>query len=84
MCQEYSLRYHREHKAENIIYSALAKSYLIPEKGLLVPPKAMPEEVKIGQNSWEDVIASYRNFYHIHKIRFAKWNYSEKPQWWLY
>jgi hypothetical protein len=81
MCAEYTKRYGRVHKVESVIYDSLNYAYYIQNGELSVPPKAMPEEVKIGQNTWEDVIASYRNYYLTHKLIFAKWNYSEKPLW---
>jgi hypothetical protein len=39
---------------------------------------AMPDELK----NEDDVIQSYRDYYHLDKATFAEWKYRDKPDWW--
>jgi hypothetical protein len=40
--------------------------------------QAMPE-----QYQHENAIVAYRSYYLNEKSRFAAWNYSEEPEWWV-
>lgn len=47
-------------------------------KGKITPfAQAMPDEYK---NS--NPVIAYRQYYLAEKIRFAKWNFTEEPEWW--
>jgi len=39
---------------------------------------AMPDELK----DEDDVVGSYRLYYHTDKATFAKWSYRDQPDWW--
>jgi hypothetical protein len=39
---------------------------------------AMPDELK----DEDDVIGSYRLYYHTDKATFANWSHREQPDWW--
>lgn len=76
---EYTRRYGRIHKTESVI-DWIIKNALTSEKFtvLVQTPFAlcMPDEYKS-----EDAVTSYRKFYIAKKASFAKWNYSDKPDW---
>ena len=76
LCKEYTYRYGRTHKSQQIIEWCLDKKLNIKDKGFTEPPKAMPNECKL-----ESVIDSYRNYYIKEKKSFAKWKNREIPNW---
>lgn len=78
LCKEYTYRYGRTHKSQQIIEWCLDKKLNIKDKGFTEPPKAMPNECKL-----ESVIDSYRNYYIKEKKSFAKWKNREIPDWFL-
>ena len=75
---EYYARYGKIHKCTEL-YDALIK---VPDnigsEKFTKPPQCMPEEYKN-----ENTITAYRDYYNAEKSRFAKWNYSETPTWFL-
>lgn len=87
MSKEYTARYGKVHASQSYLETAAGFSLdlelYIPSNGLTVPPKCMPDHCKVGGDSWEDVIASYRNYYHIEKAHFATWK-RNKPNWYIY
>ena len=78
LCKEYTYRYGKRHKSQDIIEWCLSNKPLIKDIGFTTPPKAMPDEYKV-----DDVIESYRNYYIGAKKEFAKWKNREIPQWFL-
>lgn len=79
LCDEYSFRYDKVHKSEEVIYWCWANIYNIefPKKDLTPFPKAMPEEYKA-----ECPVKSYRNFYLKDKSKFARWARNrDMPDW---
>jgi hypothetical protein len=76
LCTEYSYRYGKRHKSQEIIEWCVTNKLNICDKGLTTPPKAMPDEYKV-----ESVIESYRNYYRGSKSKFATWKKREKPIW---
>jgi hypothetical protein len=51
---------------------------------MTVPPQAIPEELKVSlsgniRQCIEQVVAAYREFYTLHKSKFARYKYSEPP-----
>jgi len=50
----------------------------MPRKGLTPFGMAMPDELK-DEN---DVIGSYRLYYHTDKATFATWSHRPQPDWW--
>jgi hypothetical protein len=45
---------------------------------LTVPPKCMPDKYKVGSDTFEDVILSYRNYYKAEKAKLG--NFNEVPK----
>jgi hypothetical protein len=78
LCKEYTYRYGKRHKSQDIIEWCLSNKPLIKDIGFTTPPKAMPDEYKV-----DDVVESYRNYYIGAKKEFAKWKNREIPQWFL-
>ena len=77
LCNEYTYRYGKRHKSEDIIEWCLLNVPNIPEKGDITPfALAMPDECKVG-----DAVASYRVYYMVEKRGFANWKNREVPQW---
>jgi len=76
LCKEYSYRYGKKHKTENVIDWCIQHIPNIPDKEFTYPPKAMPDEYKV-----DSVIQSYRNYYIGEKHSFAKWKYRNTPHW---
>jgi len=65
LCGEYTVRYGRRHKCEDVIDSLPADPPL-PNRGWSDPPQAMPEEYR-----GEDAVAAYRRYYRADKAVFA-------------
>ena len=78
LCKEYTYRYGKRHKSQDIIEWCLVNKPKINDIGFTTPPMAMPDEYKV-----DDVIESYRNYYRGAKADFAKWKNREIPEWFL-
>ena len=76
LCAEYTSRYGKKHKSEQVIMWCIGNKPNIPDLGFTEPPKAMPDEYKVP-----DVVQSYRNYYIGEKIKFAKWKNGHIPNW---
>lgn len=76
LSEEYTFRYEKKHKSQQIIEWCLSNQPQIEDKGFTTPPKAMPEEYKV-----DDVISSYRNYYLGAKKSFLSWKKRELPEW---
>lgn len=79
LCIEFEKRYKKIHKTQ---INAMSKLVLLtpnlPNIGLTSFVQAMPDKYKN-----ENAIIAYRNYYINEKTKFAKWNYTEKPFWWI-
>ena len=78
LCREYTARYGKFHKSEEILYRCGDLRGFIPEGSLTVPPKCMGLEYKMGGSNWKDVVSSYRKYYRLGKNYMNKGN---GPQW---
>ena len=78
LCREYTARYGKFHKSEEILYRCGELRDFIPEGSLTVPPKCMGLEYKLGTSNWDDVVSSYRKYYRLGKNYMNKGN---GPQW---
>jgi len=78
LCREYTARYGKFHKSEEILYRCGDLRDFIPEGSLTVPPKCMGLEYKVGTSNWADVVSSYRKYYRLGKNYMNKGN---GPQW---
>ena len=84
LCGEYTYRYGKVHKVEATgLMQALKNNFPknIPDKPFTEPTPAMPEEVKVPNDS----IASYRNYYWLNKKHLISWkgkiNSRPQPKW---
>ena len=78
LCAEYSVRYGRRHKCEDVIDS-LPDDLPMPDAGWTDPPQVMPDTYK-----GDDAVAAYRAFYRGDKASFAgkgpaKWSGRQVP-----
>lgn len=78
LCREYTERYGKTHKSEEVILWCVDNKPNIEDVGFTLPPKAMPDQYKE-----DDVVQSYRNYYNGEKIKFAKWKNGYRPIWLL-
>ena len=77
LCKEYTYRYGKRHKSQDIIEWCLINKPNIQDVDFTSPPLAMGDEFKIGNN----VIESYRNYYREAKKSFVNWKNREIPEW---
>ena len=78
LCEEYTYRYGKKHKSQEIIEWCLLNIPKIKENGTVTDFKlAMPDECKIENNP----ILSYRKYYIDFKKDFAKWKNRDVPNW---
>jgi hypothetical protein len=78
LCAEYTFRYGKRHKSQQVIEWCINNRPNIPEEGFTVPAKAMPDQYKV-----EDVVQSYRNYYLGEKKSFCNWKNRNTPSWFL-
>ena len=77
LCAEYSMRYGRVHKCQQVIEWTSDYISAMPSGSMTGHPLCMPEQYKV-----RDAVQSYRNYYLGDKARFAKWERSSTPYWW--
>ena len=78
LCEEYTFRYGKKHKTEDVINWCCNNKPNINDIGLTEPAKAMPDEYKC-----DSVIDSYRKYYMGEKRKFASWKNRNKPEWFI-
>ena len=79
LCKEYTRRYNKVHAMEQMLLDELYDIPVNIPKGSLTPfAQAMPDQYKDS-----NAIVAYRKYYLNEKVRFAKWSYSEEPDWWV-
>jgi hypothetical protein len=79
LCDEYSKRYNKIHQSDKKLRHILdTVPYFIKPNGFREPPQCMPDQYKVP----DDSVQAYRNYYIGEKASFAKWQYSEIPNWW--
>ena len=75
LCLEYTYRYGKRHKSQDIIEWCIINHPSIKEIGELTPFRlAMPDECKIG-----GAVESYREYYIKEKKHFSKWKKRKIP-----
>lgn len=78
LCKEYTRRYNKVHKCENLLCLFLFNlPKNIPVGNLTNFPQCMPENYKNN-----DIVTAYRQYYLGEKKRFAKWKTGNIPYWW--
>ena len=80
LCKEYTYRYGKVHKCEEIglvdlLYINSPRG--IADKPFTEPTPAMPEEYVVGGDSLE----SYREYYRKAKRKLFSWKKRERPEW---
>ena len=80
LCEEYTKRYKRTHKSEQYYewFKNNIPSGIIDSK-LQDFPICMKDEYKISK----DPVVCYRFYYIKDKSRFAKWKYTNSPNWYI-
>lgn len=77
LCDEFQRRYGKKHLTDIKLRHILkTPPQNIESKGFTKPALAMPDECKKN-----DAIEAYKEFYRINKIKFAKWEHGQKPNW---
>ena len=76
LCTEYTRRYGKVHKSEQVIDWCDANRPELPDVGLTPFAQAMPEDYKN-----EDAVEAYRTYYRNDKRRFATWKDVDPPTW---
>jgi len=76
LCKEYTFRYMRRHKSQDVIEWCVENCPNIPDGDFTDPPKAMPEQYKT-----QSVVESYRNYYIGEKKSFSNWKNRDIPKW---
>lgn len=76
LAKEYTYRYKRTHRSEEVILFAKRNLKHIPSGSLTSFPQAMPEEYK-----QENAVHAYRSYYKGEKLGFAKWTRRSPPSW---
>lgn len=79
LCDEYTYRYGKRHKSQDIIEWCMGNLPNIEDKGVTAPALAMPDQYKE-----KDPINSYRNYYIGDKSSFAHWKNRKIPEWFLF
>jgi hypothetical protein len=74
LCKEYTLRYKKTHKCENLIIE-LTNNLPKIDSGWTYPPKAMPDEFKK-----DSTLMSYKTYYKYGKSHLHSWSGRDKPQ----
>ena len=76
LCKEYTYRYGKRHKSQEVIEWCLINKPNIADKEFTEPARAMPDEYKSNC-----VVESYRNYYMGEKSKIAVWKNRETPEW---
>ena len=78
LCAEYTRRYDKIHKTENVIDWCNENRLQLPDIGLTPQPTCMPDYCKT-----KSVVGSYRKYYINEKAKFAKWKDGNIPSWFV-
>jgi len=77
MCEEYTRRYNRRHKTQDVIEWCRDNHHIGPQFGCLTPfAQAVPDKYKSS-----NPVKAYRDYYIGEKSHIAKWKNSP-PIWW--
>ena len=79
LCKEYTYRYGKRHKSQDVIEWCLVNQPNLIENGDITKfALAMPDEYKVM-----DVVESYRNYYMGAKKDLCEWKNRPAPEWFL-
>lgn len=79
MFSEYTYRYGKVHKCENLLPYLKNPPKNIPEGKFFMPTPAMADIYKVS----DDSISSYRKYYLEGKMHLAKWTKRNPPSWYV-
>ena len=79
LMDEYHHRYGKQHSARKLMTYLVSAPKNIPEGLFTEPTPAMPDDVKIP----DDSLTSYRNYYIKNKTHLAKWKNRPVPEWYV-
>ena len=79
LCDEYTYRYGKRHKSQDIIENLTPLPIHIPMKHMTEVPLCMPDEYKVPG----DPVASYRKYYKGEKAYMATYKYRDTPEFML-
>ena len=77
LSEEYTRRYGKRHKSQDVIEWCAAQEHLIPEGGLTTFAQAMPEQYKNP-----DPVTAYRQYYMGEKRAIPTWK-QNRPVWFV-
>jgi hypothetical protein len=81
ICKEYTYRFEKEHKCEDVIGYLSEPLVIIPD-GVTPFTLCMPSEFKLKYlDGTYKTVDSYRSYYKS-KSSFANWTKRNKPDWW--
>ena len=78
LCDEYTRRYDKVHKTEQVIEWCDNNRPELPNVEMTKQPTCMPDYCKT-----ESVVGSYRKYYINEKVKFAKWKDGNIPSWFI-
>jgi len=76
ICEEYTYRYEKVHKCEEVVRWCEKNIPDIPDSGLTSFAQAMPDECKRA-----DAVEAYREYYKKSKSHLFSWRKRGKPSW---
>lgn len=76
LCKEYTFRYGKIHKTEQVIRWAKINQPDLPSVGFTEPPQTIPDKYK-----HKNYIKAYRQCYIYQKAHIAFWKKRKKPWW---
>ena len=79
LCAEYTRRYKRRHKSEDVLLWCAEN---IPSSIPAGPLTPFVVAIKNPNYQKSNAVESYRSYYLGDKIRFARWNHCKVPDWW--
>jgi len=81
LCSEYTKRYKKIHKSSQLLDCLLNLPKGISYQDIdTIPPQCMPEPYQNSNKTQAHCVAAYRTYYVMDKSRFAKYRYSDVPQ----
>ena len=80
MFAEYTIRYKRIHNSRKLLLPLIVGSRFIPNGKMTKHPQCFSKHDDLKTDEFFPIKA-YRNFYIKDKLRFARYNFSERPEW---
>lgn len=85
LCREYTYRYGKRHKSQDIIERCIDNEPSLPEEDMTPPPQCMPEEFQVHDDvaPGNDAVKAYRQYYALGKSQTIdmRWTKRRIPVW---